>query len=166
MTEITLAEILGFVNEQNDFDNDAVIGTTTASVCTTSTSLEAATSATQSGNAVKSATQSGNAATRATQSGNMATATATTAIGNVAPPNRNVGKKYKKWASEKERVKFYKKANYGPTIPTRKPQGVEKVYPPISDEGLIIEGYSISQFARIRLQNGTITTGSSGERAK
>lgn len=166
MTEITLAEILGFVNEQNDFDDDATLGATAASDYTTPTSVEAAKSVSQSGNAATSATQSSNATTSATQSGNMATATATTAIGNVAPPNRNVGKKYKKWASERERVKFYKKANYGPTIATRKPQGVEKIYPPIPDEGLIIEGYSISQFARIRLQNGTITTGSSGERAK
>ena len=93
------------------------------------------------------------------EGGDVANASTSTA-------SRNVGKKYKRWASEKERNKHYKKLNYGPTIATRKKIGEEKIYEPIPPEGLIIEGYTISQFARIRLQNGSITTGSTGDRAK
>lgn len=83
-----------------------------------------------------------------------------------ASTSRNVGKKYKRWDSKKERDKHYKKLNNGPTIATRKKIGEEKNYEPIPAEGLIVEGYAISQYARIRLQNGSITTGSTGDRAK
>lgn len=81
-------------------------------------------------------------------------------------PNREVGRKNKKWESTKERDRHYKKLNNGPTISTRKKIGEEKEYPPIPEEGLILPGYEISQFGRVKLQNGSITTGSSADRSK
>lgn len=85
---------------------------------------------------------------------------------NMQEDDRKVGQKNKKWASKKERDAYYKKRNNCKTIDSRKKVGVVKEYPPIPEEGLVAEGYMISQFARIRLPGGVVTCGSRTERPK